>query len=87
VTFLCDAEQNQQSINDPLEAVFFELVRRYRDDLVSLISTLLQCNDIFPTALAKNKALLVRLVSLVDGLLAGAKVQNLMQSASQNKDK
>lgn len=87
MAFLCNAEQNLQSINDPLEAVLFELVSRHRDDSMSLISALLQRNDIFPTALANNKALLVRLVSLVDGLLAGVKVQNLMQSASQNKDK
>ncbi|QRV25742.1 mannitol dehydrogenase family protein [Marinomonas foliarum] len=78
IAFLCDAEQGQQSINDPLETVLFETVNRYRDDSVSLVGTLLQRNDIFPSSLVKNEALQVRLVGLVDELLAGAKVQSLM---------
>ena len=82
-TFLCHAEQNQQSINDPLETELFALVRRHRNDEMSLISTLLQRKDIFPAALAKDQALLIRLASLVDGLLVGTKVQSLMCSAFQ----
>jgi fructuronate reductase len=78
IAFLCDAEQDQQSINDPLETVLFETVNRYRDDSVSLVGTLLQRNDIFPSSLVKNEALRTRLVVLVNELLAGAKVQSLM---------
>ncbi|MGO2353804.1 MAG: mannitol dehydrogenase family protein [Marinomonas foliarum] len=57
IAFLCDAEQDQQSINDPLETVLFETVNRSRDDSVSLVGTLLQRNDIFPSSLVKNEAL------------------------------
>ncbi|WP_254682296.1 mannitol dehydrogenase family protein [Marinomonas sp. FW-1] len=83
MAFLCNAEQNQQSINDPLEGVLFELVTRYRGDSVSLVASLLQRNDIFPAALATNEALLSRLVHLLDDLLAGVKVQSLMEKIYQ----
>lgn len=78
ITFLCNAEQNQQSINDPLETVLFGLVNRYRDDSITLVTALLQRNDIFPASLAKNETLQARLVGLVNELLAGTKVQSLM---------
>jgi fructuronate reductase len=78
IVFLCNAEQNQQSINDPLEAVLFELVSRHRDDTRNLITTLLQRDDIFPTALCDNEGLIRRIAAIVDQLLAGQKVQNLM---------
>lgn len=87
ITFLCHAEQNQQSINDPLETELFTLVRRHRNDGRRLIPALLQRKDIFPATLAQDQALLTRLASVADGLLAGTKVQSLMRSAFQNKDK
>lgn len=87
ITFLCHAEQNQQRINDPLETELFALVRRHRNDEKRLIPALLQRKDIFPAALAQDQALLIRLASLADSLLAGTKVQSLMRSAFQNKDK
>lgn len=78
IVFLCKAEQNQQSINDPLEAVLFELVSRHRDDTRNLITALLQRDDIFPASLCDNEGLIGRIVAIVDQLLAGQKVQNLM---------
>lgn len=87
IAFLCDAEQKKQSINDPLETVLFELVRCYRDNSMGLVSALLQRDDIFPVILHKNTALQANMVNLVDELLAGTKVQSLMQQVSQNKDK
>ncbi|WP_421847330.1 mannitol dehydrogenase family protein [Marinomonas sp.] len=78
IAFLCDAEQNQQSINDPLEAVLFALVCRYRDNTRNLIVALLQRDDIFPASLCDNEGLIARIVAIVDHLFAGQKVQNFM---------
>ncbi|MBJ7536341.1 mannitol dehydrogenase family protein [Marinomonas sp. C1424] len=85
MTFLCRAQHNQHSINDPLENELFDLVRRYRDvstdSSIELVTALLQRNDIFPASLCSNQAFIKRLSVLVEALLSGVEAQNLMRAS------
>lgn len=87
ITFLFQAKEAQQSINDPLEAELFELLHLHHDNGDHLVTAILQRYDIFPASLSANQALVQRLVNLVECLSAGEKVQSLMRNAFQNKDK
>lgn len=68
------------SINDPLEAELFELLLGQYSNSFELISACLSQQDVFPSTIMTNTALITRLAVLFDALKAKENLLDLMRN-------
>ncbi len=84
MSFVCHAAYGSQSINDPLESELFELSQNHRESSHDLVQSFLKRDDIFPSSLKENTALITRLADLINQIHSGTKIQQMMLSVIQN---
>lgn len=83
--YIQQAAQQKTSINDPLEDELFALVLAQYSNSFELISACLSQQDVFPSAMMTNNALITRLASLFDALQRKEDLLDLMQNACKSK--
>jgi|TARA_R110001583_G_scaffold64488_1_gene187207 fructuronate reductase len=82
--YIQQAAQQKTSINDPLEDELFALVLAQYSNSFELISACLSQQDVFPSAMMTNNALITRLASLFDALQRKEDLLDLMQNACKS---